>query len=94
MPALDGEALDELVSARRPRASWVVYVLDSGYCGVAGQGSHLGDAVFLLPPLNLLVLREQPQGRGYRIVTPAYCEGVMNCEVQELAGELEEIVLV
>jgi hypothetical protein len=94
MPALDGEALDELVSARRPRASWVVYVLDSGYCGVAGQGSHLGDAVFLLPPLNPLVLREQTQGRGYRIVTPAYCEGAMNCEVQELAGELEEIVLV
>lgn len=94
MPALGGEVLDELMGKRRLGATWVVYVLDSGYCGAAAQGCRVGDVVSIIPPLNPLVLCERGRDRGYRIVTPAYCEGVMNYEVQKLAGEEEEIILV
>lgn len=85
--------LEELERQRRPRAKWAVYVLDTGYCGVALRVCSVGDVVALLPSLNPLVLRRWKNDGEYRIVTPTYCEGAMNGEMSLVAGELEEVIL-
>ncbi|KAK4246042.1 heterokaryon incompatibility protein-domain-containing protein [Corynascus novoguineensis] len=90
--------LIEVAKRRRPTARWFIYVLDTGYCGVAGSGCVVGDAIALLPSLHPLVLRARPSsssaGAEYRVVTPAYCEGVINGKLSTRLGELEETVLV
>jgi hypothetical protein len=86
--------LAEITGKRRPAANWVVYVLDSGYCGVAHRECGVGDVVTLLPSINPLVLRSWKKNGEYRVITPAYCEGAMNGQMNPTADQMDEIILV
>jgi hypothetical protein len=56
-------------------------------CGV-------GDVVALLPSINPLVLRSWKKDGEYRVITPAYCEGAMNGQMNPTADQMDEIILV
>ncbi|GAB1314478.1 hypothetical protein MFIFM68171_04688 [Madurella fahalii] len=93
-PPKDDPTLDVMMEKRKRAGKWLVFCLDSGYYGTTHHLCQVGDEVSLLGSLNPLVLRRQKEARQFRIVTPAYCEGAMNGDVQSRAEELEEIILV
>ncbi|KAI5855095.1 heterokaryon incompatibility protein-domain-containing protein [Durotheca rogersii] len=93
-PLVDDATLDCLVEERKLTGTWVVIILDTGYYGTAHHLCQVGDEIAVLASLNPLVLRPQTAQREFRIVTPAYCDGGMNGELDLPTEELEEIILV
>ncbi|KAI1660710.1 heterokaryon incompatibility protein-domain-containing protein [Daldinia decipiens] len=93
-PPEDKTTLEAIVEKRKLRETWVIFTLDTGYCGTAHHNCQAGDDIVLLKSLNPLVLRPQSKSHEFRIVAPAYCEGAMNGYMTPHNDELEEIILV
>ncbi|KAI1645922.1 uncharacterized protein F4817DRAFT_317301 [Daldinia loculata] len=93
-PPEDETTLEAITEKRKLRENWVIFTLDTGYCGTAHHNCQAGDDIVLLKSLNPLVLRPQSKSHEFRIVAPAYCEGAMNGDMNSHNDELEEIILV
>ncbi|OTB13131.1 hypothetical protein K445DRAFT_320317 [Daldinia sp. EC12] len=93
-PPEDEYLLESIMKNRKLRGNWVIFTLDTGYCGTAHHSCQPGDGIALLRSLNPVVLRPQSKSKEFRIVAPAYCEGVMNSATAPNNNELEEMILV
>ncbi|KAI1804248.1 heterokaryon incompatibility protein-domain-containing protein [Daldinia bambusicola] len=92
-PPEDENLLEAIMEKCRIQGNWVTFTLDTGYCGTAHQSCQTGDVIALLKSLNPLVLRPQSKSNEFRIVAPAYCEGVMNGATSPDTNELEMILV-
>ncbi|RYP83369.1 hypothetical protein DL769_001393 [Monosporascus sp. CRB-8-3] len=75
-------------------ANYALFILDSGYLGLAYHNCQAGDRVVLLAGLDCPVLL-RPEGDAFRIVAPAHIHGAMHGEMwPEDESELQQITLV